>query len=74
MAVYLTTLQRRWVLARKAGLSPTQSARSAGYGGGLNGTRVIGHANERNPKLIAAMEAPIDALRPFQGAGGFGRL
>ena len=74
MALYLTPKQRRWVLARMAGLSPTQAARSAGYAGGLNCTRVIGHANERNPRLIAAMHGPIEPLRPFQGAVGLGKL
>ena len=74
VAGYLTPLQRRWVLARKAGLSPTQAARSAGYAGSLNCTRVIGHVNERSAKLRAAMDGPIDALEPWSGTVGFRRL
>ena len=74
MALYLTPKLRRWVLARMAGLSPTQAARQAGYAGSLNCMRVIGHANERNRRLIAAMERPIEALRPWRGAQGFKKL
>jgi hypothetical protein len=32
------------------------------------------YANERKPRLIAAMDGLIEAFRPFQGASGFGKL